>query len=155
MIDKRCARALLALVSIVSLSCTDEDLPSTPEQPFLRTAVELTRGVQPLPETPIQAGQSVRIRYGIAYTLAPVEARMPNLALYVSVYGLNQQDSLLVIGTLPNKEYPLAAASGLTIDSLQITVPNQAVSVTLEAFIDTIAFSNPVLEISRTSWPVQ
>lgn len=155
MIDRRYARALLALISVVSFRCTDEDLPSTPEQPFLRTAVEFTRGVQPVPETPMQVGQSVRIRYGIAYTLAPAEVRTPNLALYVSVYGLTQQDSLLVIGTLPNKEYPLAGAAGITLDSLQITVPDQAVSVTLEAFIDTIAFSNPVLEISRTSWPVQ
>jgi hypothetical protein len=151
---------LIAVCSVLAVllaaGCAKDDIPTTPGGPFLLTRVSIERDVLPVPETTIAKNQSVTARYGIAFTLSPDdEKNRANLRLFVGVYGISANDTLVSIGTFPGRTLTLAAGTNTIRDSLTFTVPAAAATVSIEAFLDSTTFLNPVMSIDRRTWNVQ
>jgi len=136
--------------------CTEEDLPTTPPPPFLFTALTLSSDTQPRPGTVLTQGQAVQLRYGVSYTLDTVMFRQHDqLAIFVNVFGLAPDSSTVNIGAFPDRQFTADLQGEFRGDSLSFTVPSGITQVWVEAFLDTIPFSNPVVALDRLIWPVR
>ena len=59
------------------------------------------------------------------------------------------------IGGFPDKILQLSEQGGVLRDSLQFTLPPGIARLTMEAFLDSLPFANPVISIDSQIWPVQ
>ena len=146
--------ALLTGCLIVLGSCTKNDIPSTPSSPFLFTSLKIAKTLTPVPRTAMAANQSYVVRFLVDYTLAPEDERQKSArGIFADVYSKNAAGAVTVLVSLPSTG--LTASSGVVAESLNFTVPAGAVTVTLEAYIDTIPAASFVLALDDKSWPVQ
>ena len=136
--------------------CSDEELPSSPPPPFLFTSLALSSDAQPRPGTPLRAGQEVRLQYGVAFTLDPATfEQRAQLAVFVNVFGVDADDNSVNIGDFPDRQFTPELQGANQLDTIAFTVPTGITQVWVEAFLDTIPFSNPVVALDRLIWPVQ
>jgi hypothetical protein len=148
--------AILLATLLLAGGCSEEDLPSSPPPPFLFTSLSLSSDTQPRPGTFLAQGEAVRLRYGVSYTLDPsMDQQRNQLALYVNVFGVAADSSTVNIGAFPDREYRPDVPGEFRSDTLDFTVPNGVTQVWVEAFLDTLPFSNPVLALDRLIWPVR
>jgi hypothetical protein len=139
-----------------NLSCTSDDIPVTPGGPFLFTEMMLTSGTTPTPRTSMTIGHQYTARFSVAYTLDPAMVALMqkgSLAVYADIYTDNTDSSFTVLASTTERK--LTASSGVISDSLKFTVPTKAVYVNVEAYIDTVPFTNPVLKIDSQYWNVK
>jgi len=148
--------AVLLATLLGAPGCSEEDLPASPPPPFLFTSLSLSSDTQPRPGTPLAQGEAVRLRYAVSYTLdAPTHEQRAQLAIFVNVFGLTAQNSSVNIGAFPDREYRPELQGENRADTLSFTVPTGITQVWVEAFLDTIPFSNPVVALDRLIWPVR
>jgi hypothetical protein len=139
-----------------NLSCKSDDIPVTPAGPFLYTEMMITSTTTPIPQSTMTRGQTYHTRFSVAYALDPaLEALMQKgkLALYADVYTDNTDNSFTVLAT--TSEYKLTATNTIINDSLSFTVPANAVYVNVEAYLDTIPYTNPVIKLDSQYWNVK
>lgn len=143
-------------IVVMFTSCKNDDIPTTPAGPFLLTRMRISKDTTPTPGTTLNAGQTVGVHFTVDYTLSPEDDRnKTNLALFINAFSRDQNNNYMEIGIFPDKQFTLTAASGMVTDTLSVAIPATATSVTVEAFIDTLPFSNPVLTIDDKSWPAK
>lgn len=148
--------ALLICGLIIIGSCTKDDIPVTPGGPFLFTNVRIAKQLTPVPETPLRKVQNYTVRFVVDYTLAPKdEAQKANRGIYADVYCSDSSGAFLSILATTPAASGLTASSGAVAESLTFSVPVRALTVTLEAYIDTIPTAGFVLTLDDKSWPVQ
>ena len=141
---------------LLAAGCTEEDLPTSQTPPFLFTALTLSSDTQPRPGTALTQGQAVQLRYGVSYTLdATMYRQHDQLAIFVNVFGVAADSSTVNIGAFPDRQFSLDLQGEFRGDSLSFTVPSGITQVWVEAFLDTIPFSNPVVALDRLIWPVR
>jgi hypothetical protein len=131
--------ALGMVALLVNLSCTSDDIPVTPEGPFLYSQMLLTSMTTPTPYSTLTRGQQYTTRFSVAYTLNPsVSALLKNrtLALYTFAYSENTDTSYTYLSGL--RVDTLSAVSAIIADSIVFTVPNNALYLTVLAGIDTL-----------------
>jgi hypothetical protein len=139
-----------------NLSCKSDDIPVTPGAPFLYTEMMLTSATTPVPQSTMTRGQLYRARFSVAYALDPaLDALMQKgkLGLYADIYTDNTDSTFTVLATTP--ELKLTSTSGVVTDSLSFTVPAKALYVNVEAYLDTIPYTNPVIKLDSQYWNVK
>jgi len=145
---------MLAGAVVLHTSCTKDDIPSTPSPPFAFTDMVIGKTTTPTPGTAMTKTQNYTVRFQVAYTLNAASERFRNsLNLFADAYTYNTDSTFTSIGNLQQSALP--AAGGAIAESLSFTVPTNAEFVYIEAYIDTIPFSNPVLLIDTQFWTVQ
>jgi len=145
----------LAAIFLVA-GCKNDELPTNPPSPYLFTQILLSKDTRPVPETSLKVNQQVTLTYKVSYTLTPEEFQnVGNLGVFINVYATTANDSVVNIGTFPDKEFSIKQQADILRDSLSFVVPIRVVGVTLEAFLDNTPFSNPVIVIDRQHWPVE
>lgn len=148
--------AVIVAALVVASGCSDEELPSSPPPPFLFTSLALSSDALPRPGTPLQVGQEVRLQYGVAFTLDPAMfEQRTQLAVFVNVFGVDANDNSVNIGDFPDRQFTPELQGANQLDTIAFTVPAGITQVWVEAFLDTIPFSNPVVALDRLIWPVQ
>ena len=110
--------------ALAALSCSKDDIPTTPPPPYLFTDVAVSKFLTPSPVSPLHPGQAYVARFVVDYTLDPtVDAAKSQYALYADVATFDANDSLLhVVGFGPNPPPGLTASSGAVSDSIAFTV---------------------------------
>lgn len=145
---------MLAGAAVLNTRCTKDDIPSTPSPPFVATDLLIGKTTSPTPRTALNKNQNYAVRFQVAYTLDAASDRFRNsLNLFADAYTYNTDSTFTTIGNLQQSALP--AAGGAVAESLSFTVPSNAEFVYIEAYIDTIPFSNPVLLIDTQFWTVQ
>jgi hypothetical protein len=139
-----------------NLSCKSDDIPVTPGGPFLYTEMMLTSTTTPTPRTSMTKGQQYTARFSVAYALDPAMVALMqkgSLALYADIYTDNTNGSFTVLATTAERK--LTATDGVISDSMKFTVPNTALYVNVEAYLDTIPYTNPVYKLDSQYWNVK
>jgi hypothetical protein len=121
---------VIAGAALAAGSCSKDDIPTTPQSPFLFTGVEVSKFVSPSATKLLVRGTSYVARFDVAYTLAPADdAQRSNLQVLAVVNSHNANgDFLAVIGSLAFTPPPLTASSGVLSDSIGFTVPTSGAS---------------------------
>jgi len=110
--------------ALAALSCSKDDIPTTPPPPFLFTGVAVSKFVTPPTTGVLHAGTAYVARFAVDYTLAPdIDAARSQYALYADVATFDSSDNLLhVVGFGPNPAPGLTSSSGAIADSVSFTV---------------------------------
>ncbi|MCI0699302.1 hypothetical protein L0337_45780 [candidate division KSB1 bacterium] len=157
MFNKTCrllGSAVWFCASIVVLGCSETDIPNTPEAPFLFTDVEFAQSTSPQLGTTLSRGSTINFNVGIAYTLAPEDDRdRQNITVAVLFQSISATDTV----DLAFSQKPVSAASGLVTESQQITLPNDAVTLSvIIALLKALPGQDPTFpDFEVESWPIQ
>jgi len=110
--------------ALAALSCSKDDIPTSPPPPYLFTGVAISKFVSPSPDAAMHAGQGYVVRFVVDYTLDPaVNAQRGLYAIYADVATFDSSDNLVhVVGFGPNPPPALTASSGAVTDSISIAV---------------------------------
>jgi hypothetical protein len=110
--------------ALAGLSCSKDDIPTTPPPPYLFTGVAVSKFATPSPASVLHAGQAYVVRFAVDYTLDPaVDATRSQYAIYADLATFDSTDNLLrVVGFGPNPPPGLTASSGAVSDSVSFTV---------------------------------
>jgi hypothetical protein len=147
--------ALLAAV-LFTTGCEDEDIPTFAPGPYLFSNLSVTKATLPPIGSRLVAGSVVNLRFSVAYTLDQSGYQnRANLGMFVNVFGRTATDSVVNIGGFPDKLLSLTNASGTLRDSVSFTLPAGVRTLTMETFLDTLPFANPVMALDSQNWPVQ
>jgi hypothetical protein len=124
-------------VSLAVLSCSKDEIPTTPPSPFLFTGVQVSKFVTPSAATILQKGRSYIAKFDVAYTLSPADdAQRSSLEVMAVVSSHDANGSFLsVIGSLAYTPPQLTAAGGVVTDSIGFTVPSNASFISVGAGI--------------------
>jgi len=146
---------LLMFAALLLAECSSDSIPSSPSGPFLFTQLKIGKDAVPAPGTFLTRGQNVVLHLNVSYTLTPEEtAFRDSLALYIQAFGRDSTHALISVGSPRDSILLGSATKNILPDSLSISVPQNVVLVTVEAFIDSIPFTNPVAAIDTLAWPV-
>jgi hypothetical protein len=147
---------LVVGIALILGGCKEDDIPATPDPPFLFTEMILSNGVTPDPSKTLAVGQNVTTSFQINYTLSPQDDQgRSKLALFADVYSENATGIITSLTPFPGTPVALTSSGGVVSKTLTFTVPTGARFVTVEAFLDTVPFSNPVLKLDSRTWTVQ
>jgi hypothetical protein len=148
--------ALGIVALLMNLSCKSDDIPVTPDGPFLYTEMMLTSTTTPMQHSVMTRGHQYTARFAVAYNLDPAMGALMEkgkLALYADVYTDNTDSTYTVL--VNSAEHKLTGLSGMVMDSLTFTIPTKAVYVNVEAYMDTIPGTGFVYKIDSQWWNVQ
>jgi hypothetical protein len=114
-----------ALAALAGLSCSKDDIPTTPPPPFLITYVAVSKFVSPPTTTILHRDSTYLIRFSVDYTLNPdTDANRSLFTVFADVAEFAEADTLVdVIGFIPFPFPDLTASSGTVTDSILFTVP--------------------------------
>ncbi len=145
------------LVGLSASSCSDTEIPQTPEAPFALTRIWILNDAIPPFGTPLVPGTNVSFTFIIVYTLsAEDEADLDNRNVGIDLHALDALRNRIEIGTFPDDFIALDANADVIFGSLTMNIPFGAAVVRLVAAIadDNNQLVSGAVDASK-SWPVQ
>lgn len=155
---KSAGSAMVALLAgaLMLAGCEDDAIPTFAPPPYLFSNISITKACDPAPGSAVRPGSTVNLRFSVAYTLDPDDLQnRANLGMYINLFARTATDSIVSIGGFPDKILPLSEQGGVLRDSLQFTLPPGIARLTMEAFLDSLPFANPVISLDSQNWPVR
>lgn len=149
------AALTLIVVPALIMSCTDDDIATTPSPPFLFTDMIISKNITPRPGTTLKVGDSVTVRFQVDYTLATSDDNTKStLGIFGDIYSEDVNSAITLLDTLSSRPPGLTSAGGVVARTMRFKVPADARTVTLEAYIDTIPAAGFTLRLDSQSWNV-
>ncbi|HTY57534.1 MAG TPA: hypothetical protein VMF59_01900 [Bacteroidota bacterium] len=121
---------VVACAALAALSCSKDDIPTTPPPPFLFTNVEVSKFVTPPVTRVLSRGASYVAKFDVSYTLSAADdAQRNNLEVLAVVNSHDVNGNFVaVIGSLAYTPPLFTSAGGVVTDSIGFTVPGSGVS---------------------------
>jgi hypothetical protein len=139
----RLLRLVLVLgAALAAVSCSKDDIPTTPSSPFLFTDVAVSKFVVPPATDVLHPNQTYVARFSVNYTLSPADdAQRGTLAVFATIDSHDANGNFIaIVGNLAFTPPPLTAPGGIVADSITFTVPGTGASfISVEAGVGTIA----------------
>jgi hypothetical protein len=119
-----------ALAALAALSCSKDDIPTTPPPPFLFTNVQVSKSVSPPVTQVLTQGTSYVARFDVAYTLSAADDAQRSTWEVLAVVNSHDANGnfLAVIGSLAYTPPLLTSAGGVVTDSIGFAVPTSGAS---------------------------
>jgi hypothetical protein len=137
-----CARSSIVRLVLVlgaalaAVSCSKDDIPTTPPSPYLFTDIAISKFVSPPLTDTLVHGKLYVTRFNVDYTLDDTtNAKRALYGVYAQVNSHAANGSFLaVIGTLAFTPQTLTGPAGTVADSIAFTVPASGASyISVEA----------------------
>ena len=159
---KKIFRALLIIAVPVALSCcTKDDIPNTPDGPFLFTSITITKNTTPVPFSPLTAGQAVSFKVGAAYTLDPTDLKnIKNVVMTVDFDAVDSSFNYVEeIGSFPDSTITLNASGTTVFVPMTATTPAAGPAyvrlTTKITNIDSVTVDSYYIVRDRQYWPLK
>lgn len=130
-------RLVLVLgAAIAAMSCSKDDIPTTPPSPYLFSDIAISKFVSPPLTANLHPATQYVARFNVDYTLDDTTNAKRNLyGVFAQVNSHSANGAFLaVLATLPYTPQTLAGPAGTVADSITFTVPATGASfVSVEA----------------------
>jgi len=124
------ARLVILLAALAAVRCSKDDIPTTPNPPFIITDVAISKFVTPATTGTLTQKQIIKIRFDVNYTLSAADdARRANLSVAAAAFRTDLDSVIAFTSFVP------AASGGTVHDSLTLTVPAALTEVQLDGAV--------------------
>ena len=121
---------MVLAATLVAVRCSKDDIPTTPNPPFIITDVAISKFVDPPPAGGLAHSQTIKLRFDVNYTLSATDdARRANLSVAVAAFRTDVDSVIGFTSFVP------ATSGGTVHDSLIITVPTTLTQVQLDGAV--------------------
>jgi len=123
-------RLAILLAALAAVRCSKDDIPTTPNPPFIITDVAISKFVDPPATGGLTHSQTIKLRFDINYTLSAADdARRANLSVAAAAFRTDLDSVIAITSFVP------AASGGTVHDSLTLTVPAALTEVQLDGAV--------------------
>jgi hypothetical protein len=143
---------VMCMMTVGAMSCSDTDIPQTPEAPFAVSRIWIMNDGQPPFGTLLTAGANVTFDFQVAYALSEDDANRAGLQILVDFEFRDINDVAFELGVDPDGLLDLTESSDVISGSFPFAIPSNATAI--DMFVEIHDVNGALLQDIRV-WLVQ